>query len=58
MKFRYLTLSCAFGALFLNSISLYAQKGTGASSGVARDAVKPALESLVGTVTSIKTGPC
>lgn len=36
----------------------FAQKGTGASTGVARQTDKPAIVSLSGTVKDTKVGPC
>ncbi len=37
---------------------VYAQKGMGESTGIARKAVKPEAVSLSGKVTGVKTGPC
>jgi hypothetical protein len=36
----------------------HAQKGMGEPTGVARQAVKPAILSLSGKLVEIKTGPC
>ncbi len=35
-----------------------AQKGTGEPTGVARQAVKPPIETMSGTIKDIKVGPC
>jgi hypothetical protein len=35
-----------------------AQRGTGERKGIAREAVKPAVQKIVGTLKEIKTGPC
>jgi hypothetical protein len=35
-----------------------AQKGTGEPTGVARQAVKPPIETMSGNIKDIKTGPC
>ena len=57
MKKAYGVMTVALVA-FANPTGLEAQKGTGSATGVAREQVKPALETLSGTVTSIKTGAC
>lgn len=35
-----------------------AQRGTGERQGIARQADKPAVQSIVGTIREVKTGPC
>jgi hypothetical protein len=42
--------------LLVNPVS--AQRGTGERKGVARETVKPAVQTIVGTLKEIKTGPC
>jgi hypothetical protein len=46
-----------FAALLL-SMSALAQKGTGETTGVAQQAVKPPVITVSGQVLEIKTGPC
>lgn len=46
------------GMLFLLSLSVYAQKGLGDSTGIARGLVQPEIELIEGTLDQIKTGPC
>lgn len=38
--------------------SAAAQRGTGERQGVARQAVKPAVQAIAGTLQEVKTGPC
>ena len=47
-----------FAALVMLSVSVNAQKGMGESTGIAQQAVKPAVTILSGKVLEIKTGPC
>jgi hypothetical protein len=44
--------------LALITSSAFAQKGMGEPTGVARQAVKPPIETLSGTIKDIKIGPC
>lgn len=54
MSNRYMFLAAVLATPGL----VYAQKGTGAATGMAREQVKPATQALSGTVTSIVTGAC
>ena len=42
----------------LIAVPAAAQKGMGEPTGVARQAVKPPIETMSGTIKDIKTGPC
>jgi len=53
-----LLLPALFISLLFSSEPSHAQKGTGETSGVARQAVKPAVVTLSGELLEIKTGPC
>lgn len=46
------------GILFLLNPSLFAQKGMGNSTGIAREFEQPEIELIVGRLDHIKTGPC
>ncbi len=48
----------AMACLLLATQMTFAQKGTGAPTGVARQPVKPAIVSFSGTLLEIKTGLC
>ncbi len=54
MKKLFLLLA----AMTLAALPAAGQRGTGDASGVARQAVKPEVITLAGTVTEIKTAPC
>jgi hypothetical protein len=45
-------------AVFLLVDTVTAQRGTGERKGIARQAVQPAVQTIVGTLKEIKTGPC
>jgi hypothetical protein len=55
-------LLCITAISVLSTISFSmpasAQKGTGESTGIARQAVKPSLQTITGTIKDIKVGPC
>jgi hypothetical protein len=51
-----IALALLLGLLF--ALPAAAQKGTGEPTGVARQAVKPPIETMSGTIKEIKTGPC
>ena len=53
-----LLLPALFISLLFSSEPSHAQKGTGEATGVARQAVKPAVVTLSGELLEIKTGPC
>lgn len=46
------------GLLLLLNTSVYAQKGLGDSTGIARGLEQPEIELVEGTLDHIKTGPC
>ena len=60
MPMRNFQLSVAMALLLglLFAVPAAAQKGMGEPTGVARQAVKPPIESMSGTIKDIKTGPC
>jgi len=58
MKRTSLILSAALLGLAAFAAPATAQKGTGEPSGVARQAVKPPVEAMSGTIKDIKIGPC
>jgi hypothetical protein len=45
-------------SVLLFAVPAAAQKGMGEPTGVAREAVKPPIETLSGTIKDIKIGPC
>lgn len=53
-----LLLPALFISLLFSPEPSHAQKGAGEASGVARQAVKPAVVTLSGELLEIKTGPC
>ena len=48
----------AIAAAFIAATSAEAQKGTGETTGVARQATKPAIQEMSGTVTDVIVGAC
>ena len=48
----------ALSSALLFALPAAAQKGMGEPTGVARQAVKPPIETMSGTIKDIKTGPC
>jgi hypothetical protein len=58
MKTYRSRLITIFVTLVMFSVSANAQKGMGDSTGIAQQAVKPAVTTLSGKVLEIKTGPC
>ncbi len=58
MKSKVILLVVAAITLAIFSPPVYAQKGVGDETGLARQAVKPALNSFSGTVVSVDTKVC
>ena len=60
MPMRNFQLGVAVALLLglLFAMPAAAQKGMGEPTGVARQAVKPPIETMSGTIKDIKTGPC
>jgi hypothetical protein len=50
--------SMALFSTLLFTMPAAAQKGAGEATGVARQAVKPPIETMSGTIKEIKVGPC
>ena len=48
----------ALSSVLLFAVPAASQKGVGEPTGVAREAVKPPIETLSGTIKDIKIGPC
>ncbi len=55
---KLLRLAIVISTALLLSVNAAAQKGTGEDTGVAQQAVKPAIVTLAGKLLEIKTGPC
>jgi hypothetical protein len=58
MRDFQLSLAMALLLMLMFAVSAAAQKGTGEPTGVARQAVKPPIETMSGTIKDIKIGPC
>ena len=56
MRKLMVTIGVVLAMLLVNQAT--AQRGTGERKGVARQAVKPVVQTIVGTLKEIKTGPC
>jgi len=55
---KLLKLMITIFAALLFSVSALAQKGTGEATGIAQQAVKPPVITLLGKLLEIKIGPC
>ncbi len=58
MKTLMISTLTAILACGVVAIEAYAQKGAGQPQGIARQAKKPELVTLVGVVVEVKSGPC
>ena len=58
MKYFQLSLAMALLLMLMFAVPTAAQKGMGEPTGVARQAVKPPIETMSGTIKDIKIGPC
>ena len=58
MKNLSFGVSMALFSIVIFALPATAQKGTGEPTGVGRQAVKPPIEAMSGTIKDIKIGPC
>lgn len=58
MNIYFKVIGVLIGFVFTLNISVFAQKGLGDSTGIARSGELPTIVMLDGTLDQIKTGPC
>src|SRR5512134_2915404 len=58
MRYFQLSIAMALSMVLVFAAPAMAQKGMDEPTGVARQTVKPAIETMSGTIKDIKTGPC